>query len=168
MDRDDFLKIIGHSQQTDYVPVAFLLKSGYGVAGFYSGKFNEGLDQTIALVNARVIELRDRSDLPGVASITSFNEFIEEIVTKFYRQADQGPGDDTALSCDDQLYGKSIPLATISNDEIAVMYPVARITDMMRQVRQDGVDRDGEAAVPTFLDFQNQSVVLKILKTQLW
>lgn len=168
MDHDDFLKIIGPSTDAEYVPVAFLLRSGYGVAGFYSARFNEGLDQTLALVNARVIELRDRADVPGIASITSFNEFIEEIVTRFYRQSDQGQRDDTALTCDDQLYGKSIPLATISFDEIAVMYPVARISDMMRQVRDDSVDQDGEGTVPTFLDFQNHSVVLKMLKTKLW
>ena len=59
MNRDDFLKLVGLASDNDpYVPVAFLLRNGYGCAGYYHPTVNEGLTSTCVLLSARLIELQ--------------------------------------------------------------------------------------------------------------
>ena len=111
------------------------------------------------LVNARLVELQ-RADSHGHgATIGSFNEFLEEIVMQTYRNED----DETSHDSADDVYGKSIPLAAVDFDEISLLYPVPQISALMRRL-----EKRPESSIPSFLDFNNRSVIVKLLRTKLW
>jgi hypothetical protein len=165
MNRQDFLKLIGaKSGHADYLPVACLLKTGYACAGFFNSALNDDFSNTCVLVNARLIELAGVTNEAQRSAIHDFNEFIENVVSGVLQASE---GDVDSLFSDDTRFGKSIPLSAISFDDISVVYPVGHISTLMRRVEEDQTDKkSGE--VPTFLDFENKSVVLKILRTKLW
>jgi len=164
MNRQDFLKLIGaKAGQADYLPVACLLKTGYACAGFFNSALNDDFSQTCVLVNARLIELVGVSHESQRSAIHDFNEFIENVVSGVLQGSS---GDVEALFSDDPRFGKSIPLSAISFEDISVVYPVGHISTLMRRVEEDQSDKSGE--IPTFLDFENKSVVLKVLLTKLW
>ena len=157
MYRKDFQKLIGAEKpETEYVPVACLLSSGYGAAGYYNTALNQGLEDTCVLINARLAELIDDADRTG-PKVRDFNDFIQDIVTHHYNDPDG------ATMPQNDVYGTSIPLAAVPYDQIALVYPVAQIAALMKRA-EDGDDAD----IPTFLDFDNKSVVLKLLRTKLW
>lgn len=162
MNHDDFVRVIGgESNDADYVPVACLLRSGYGCAGFYNHSLNESLHETVVLVNAHVIALSDGQG-SSRASISNFAEFIEEVVRRSYAtSANSGDGGPRVNPSE---YGAVIPLAAIPLNEISVVYPVAKIEEMARRL--------GEAKPTTafraFLDIENRSEILKVLRTKLW
>ena len=63
MHRKDFLRLAGADQQAaQYLPIALLLRSGYGCAGYYNTEINHGLDDIVVLLNARLIALNNRAD----------------------------------------------------------------------------------------------------------
>ncbi len=157
MNRLDFTRLIGATQQeSEYVPVACLLRSGYGVAGYFNGTLNEGMADVVVLINARLVDLRADGANSMKAQVRDFNEFLEDIVQAHY----EGP--EGAAIPESDAYGKSIPLAAIDLADIAVVYPVAHISKLMRSVR------DQEKKVPSFLDFDNKSVILRLLRTKIW
>jgi hypothetical protein len=157
MNREDLTKLVGaEGNGTEYLPVAFLLANGYACAGYYHWAVNEGLIGTCVLLNAHLIALQGDGQATGRPSIGDFNDFLEEIVVTFC-----GPsGEGHALAPSD-LYGKSIPLAAIPYDQIAVVYPVAHIGALMRRAEQQAKQ------LPTFLDL-NKSEIIGLLKTKLW
>jgi hypothetical protein len=156
MTRDDFFKLIGaESGDAEYLPVACLLRSGYGCVGYFNHVLNEGLDDACVLVNGRLIELRDTSGSSYGQSIKNFNDFLEQIVHSF----DQSTSDRLSPKAD--AFGTSIPLTAIPLREIAIVYPVAHISAMMQRLRED------KKGPPTFLDF-DKSVTLKLLRKKLW
>ncbi len=117
---------------------------------------NEGLLDTCVLVNARIIEFREPKQDEKKPTISNFNEFIQEIVLGYYQANERT----TTPSRD--IYGSSIPLTALPFDHITVLYPVARIGDLMRRAMHD------TSTLPSFLDFDDKSVVLKLLRTKLW
>jgi hypothetical protein len=156
--RSDFLKLIGSQPGTsDYIPVAVLLRNGYGVAGYYNTPVNEEFAQTCLLVNARLIDLQHKTD--DRRGIHDFGEFLQEISTRLVQQDDASEEAELDSS---GLLGKSIPLTAVPYEEIAVVYPVSRISALMRRVEED------EHRLPTFLDFENRSVIVKLLKAKIW
>lgn len=165
MNRQDFLKLIGaKSGQADYLPVACLLKTGYACAGFFNSALNDDFTDTCVLVNARLIELVGVKHESQRSAIHDFNEFLENVVTEVLQGAE---GDVDSLFSDDPRFGKSIPLSAISFGDISVVYPVGHISTLMRRVEEDHTEQKS-GSIPTFLDFENKSVVLKILRTKLW
>lgn len=159
MNRSDFLRLIGtDGGQTEYVPVACLLRGGYGCAGYYNANVNDDLSDTCVLVNARIVDLSATPEGTKQGAIQKFRDFIEEIVMRHYK-AEYEKAEEAVMSRGDNIYGPSIPLAAIPFAEIAVLYPVARIGTLMQR---------SEKEVPTFLDFDNKSAVLKVLRTKLW
>lgn len=58
MNQQDFLKLIGAGPSHDYLPVAGILKSGAAFAGFYNSGLNNGLSETLVLLNMRIVDLR--------------------------------------------------------------------------------------------------------------
>lgn len=165
MNRQDFLKLIGaKSGQADYLPVACLLKTGYACAGFFNSALNDDFSQTCVLVNARLIELAGVAHEAQRSAIHDFNEFIENVVAGVLQGSE---GDFDSLFSDDPRFGKSIPLSAISFEDISVVYPVGHISTLMRRVEEDQTGSQS-GNIPTFLDFENKSVVLKILRTKLW
>lgn len=158
MIRADFLKLIGSQPAaTDYIPVAMLLRNGYGVAGYFNTPVNEDFVGTCVLVNARLIDLSQ--SVADRRAIHNFGDFLQEISTRLLQQDDvveEAELDSTGL------LGKSVPLSAIPFDEIAVVYPVSRISALMRKVEED------QNRIPTFLDFENRSVIVKLLKTKIW
>lgn len=157
MNRNDFKKLIGaESEDAEYLPVACLLESGYGCAGYYNAALNADLSETCVLVNARLVEFRRPETAGQRATIEDFNEFLEEIVMNYYNEAE------SERAPESDLYGKSIPLTAIPYGQIALVYPVAHIGALMRRAEKE------ENRVPTFLDFDRKSVVIKLLRTKLW
>ena len=123
MNREDFVKLVGTAaDESQYLPVAFLLRNGYACAGYYHAAVNEGLVSTCVLLNARLIEMQGESKLSGRPSINDFNDFLEEVVVDFCETSDED-----VPSHHSDTYGKSIPLTAIPYDQIAVVYPVAHI-----------------------------------------
>ena len=161
MNGADFKRIIGASDSPEeYLPVACLLSTGYGCAGYYSSLVNNDLDDTCVLLNARLVELDNNSDSRG--RVSDFNDFIEDIVARHYRHTDSSSLPESDLS------GGSIPLTAVPFSEIALVYPVAHIAALLKQAKPE-LAKGGDAGVtPTFLDFDNKSIVLKALRTRLW
>ena len=157
MNKSDFIKLVGGGDHVDYAPVAGMLESGYGFAGFYNTALNEGLEDSCVLLNARLVDLRSDSSSRSHPQIADFNEFVEEIVQQSYPSVDEPkmPRKD--------VYGKSIPLAAIPFSQISIVYPVGHIGKMMKDLQ-----RRENFKLPGFLDFDNKSLILKVLRTKLW
>jgi len=157
MTKSDFIKLVVGEEQADYAPVAGMLESGYGFAGFFNVTLNEGLEDSCVLMNARLVDLRTGSTARSQPRIADFNEFVEEIVQHSYPSVEEPkmPRKD--------VYGKSIPLAAVSFSQISVIYPVGHIGKMM-----ENLQKKENFKLPDFLDFDNKSVILKILRTKLW
>lgn len=156
MNANDFRKLVGaeHSDK-DYQPVAFLLTNEYGCVGFYNERLNGDLEETCILINARLVKLAGAEH--SRSEIGDFNSFIEEIAANW-----QGDNDSHSISDGHDVLGQSIPLTAIPFREIAIVYPLAHISALMRRAEETA------SKVPTFLDFDNKSVVLKVLRTKLW
>ncbi|MHC4480256.1 MAG: hypothetical protein ACYS1C_04720 [Planctomycetota bacterium] len=156
MQKADFLQLLGADAETEYAPVAGMLRDGYGFAGHFNARLNKDLRDACVILNARFLDLRspDRSSLQ--APISDFNQFVEEIVLRSYT-----PGGPPEVPGSD-VYGRSIPLAAVAYEEIVVAYPVARIGEMMEELQRE------KSRVPSFLDLDDKSIVLKILRTKLW
>jgi hypothetical protein len=160
MNKNDFVKLIGlESEDHEYLPVAFMLRSGYGCAGYYNAALNQDLLDTCVLLNAHLVEFNSQTRSGGRATIHDFNEFLREIVSCIYREEDGIPSEIK----DSEIYGHSIPLLAIGFDEIGALYPVAHITSLLRRAEESLQSR-----VPTFFDIDNKSVIMKLLRTKLW
>jgi hypothetical protein len=157
MNRDDFVKLVGVATDNDRcVPVAFLLCNGYGCVGYYHLPLNEGLTGTCVLLNTRLIELQRVNSGSSESCIQDFNEFLEKVAVGFGEPSGKGE-----LPPRTDAFGKSIPLTAISLEQIAVVYPVAHISALLRRV-----DRQ-ESRSPSFLDL-NKNEIMKLLETKLW
>jgi len=158
--KSDFLKFVGAAEGAEYAPVAGMLRSGYGFAGYFNAKLNQEVEDSVLLVNVRLVNLIDTPDTPSGPRITDFNEFVEEIVQHQYQAAATPEGHHT------DVYGKSIPLAAFPFNEVSVIYPIDRISKMMEKLQTPKQKAAGK--IPSFLDFDRKSVILKILRTKLW
>lgn len=161
MNRGDFQKLIGaESKEADYLPVACLLKDGHACAGYYNSNLNRDLTDSVVLLNARLVEMHDGGQRPhGKAALDDFNEFLLEIVQRYYANPEDNP-----LEARADEYGYSIPLAAVPLDQVAVLYPVAHISTMLRLAQEQG---QPGSRVPTFFDM-DKSLVLRVLRTKLW
>lgn len=160
MNKLDLQKLIGAERhKTEYLPVGCLLSSGHGIAGFYNGSVNEALSDTCVLLNARLVELdRDPTSRRGVSD---FNDFIEDIVGRYYSKSGSETLPETELSA------SSIPLTALPYSEIVLLYPVARIAELLERTEHQAKTA-GTESKPSFLDFDNKSIVMKALRTKLW
>ena len=172
MDRNDLVKLIGsEAAGSDYLPVAFLLRSGYACAGYYNRAINSELANTCVILNAHLIELQEDHTTTGRPSIHDFNDFLEEIVMTFY--ASEGPPTEGPIRSG--IYGKSIPLVALPFDEIAVMYPVSHIAALIGRAEAIRAEKGGSPAepqpsekkVPGFLDL-DRSEIINLLRWKLW
>ena len=161
MNRDDFQKLIGaHDSDNDYLPLACLLTSGYGCAGYYNAQLNDDLIDTCVLINARMVDLTG-GETSSRNPVRDFADFIEDVVITQYN----AEGDDTEEGLDGaggNKFGGSIPLTGIPYSQIALLYPVAHITALMKRATKT------ESQTPTFLDFNNKSVILQLLRKKMW
>jgi hypothetical protein len=73
MRKSDFARIIGVTTDTDYAPVAGMLQNGYGFVGHFDNRLNEGLEETLVVINARLADLREKAGVPGVPRQTLAN-----------------------------------------------------------------------------------------------
>ncbi|MGE0376581.1 MAG: hypothetical protein AB7Q45_14320, partial [Planctomycetaceae bacterium] len=120
MTLNDFRKIIGAEQGgRDDLPVAMLLRTGYGCLGTYSVRTNEGLTGTVLVINAQLATFAEPTKRSRPV-LEDFREFLTEFVAA---------GDDAEFPVRKE-FGKPIPLAAISIDDIAIVYPVAHIMDL--------------------------------------
>lgn len=160
MERDDFLKLVGAaSGNEEYLPVAFLLNSGYACAGYYHAGANDGLTSTCVLLNAQLMELHSENRATGRPAISDFSEFLEEIALQSSGAEEAGQARRTLA--DSELCGKRIPLTAIPYGQIAVIYPVAHIGALLQ--RAERKDR----TLPRLLNF-DQSELIRLLRTRLW
>jgi hypothetical protein len=163
MNKDDFGKLIGaQGGNADYLPVAMLLCSGYGCAGYFSATLNDGLVETCVLVNVRLVEFERAPQ--GRPSIENFTEFLEEIVRRYY-ESDAGE-----QAFEDERYGRYMALTAVPYDQIAVCYPVAAISKLLQRLDQatqeKGVERPPRR-LPAFLDL-DRSEIIRVLRVKLW
>jgi len=152
MNLNDFRKIIGVDKaERDDLPVAMLLRTGYGCLGTYSVRTNEGLSDTVLVINAQLATFSDHTKRSRPA-LEDFREFLTEFVAA---------GEDAEFPIR-QEFGKPIPLAAISLDEIAIVYPVAHIVDLLQLA-----SGDEQKQRPHMLDIE-RSEILQLLRTKLW
>ena len=157
MNRDDFVKLVGVASGDDqYVPVAFLLSNGYACAGFYHATINKGLAGACVLLNARLIDLRAKSKASGQPHISEFNDFLEEITVNFCE-----PSGKDGSSPRTDTYGKTIPLMAVPFEQVAIVYPIAHIGELMRRAEQKKIRPH------RFLDL-NKCEIINLLRTKLW
>lgn len=157
MNPGDLRKIIGVSsrrdEQADYLPLALLLRSGYACFGHYNVTLNQELDSMLVVLNAQLMELKqEQRNRPAV---DDFREFLVEVVAAY--ESDQA----TELPTREEL-GKPIPLIALPMSEIALVYPVAHILELLRRASDTK-----DASVPRLLDF-SRSEILAVLRMKLW
>ena len=168
MQRAEFLKLIGDkSENSEYTPVACLLRNGYACAGFVNHAVNEQYGDLCILLNARMVDLREPGRRTERGAIHDFSDFLEEFVLEtMKKKSREAEFQEVETDPFQDRFGKSIPLTAISYDEIAVVYPVKPIGDLLKRI---SVETKATAQdVPSFLDFENKSMVVKMLKTKLW
>ena len=163
----DIHSLIGTDGTTDsdYSPIACLLKSGYGCVGYFNLSINENLNDTIVLLNMRLVDLRGEDGHSRRGKTADFNDFLQDIVAQHVK-AEAG----VEASAESEKSDGTIPLTAIPVSEIALLYPVAHIAGLLKTA-QRVVDGDRSASmteVPTFLDFNNKSIVLKVLRAKIW
>jgi hypothetical protein len=164
---EDVLNLIGanDSHEGGSTPIACPLNSGYGCLGYLNSSVNENLSDTIVLLNMRLVDLRVEEGHSRRGRIADFNDFLQDVVL---RHVESERGDNGSSDAENE--DGTIPLTAIPVSEISLLYPVAHIAKLLKlaqKVKQsDTVADDGE--VPTFLDFNNKSVVLKVLRTKIW
>ena len=155
MNLQDFRTLIGASEDdAEYIPFAVMLRSGYACAGHYNEQLNEGMQDTIVVVNAQLIELKGATS-KNRPSISDFSEFLEEFVLN----VSEGDDNEHTLPTRDE-FGKQIPLTAIPMDEIAAVYPVSRIGTLLKRAEK-------QRKVPAMFDLE-KSEILSILKVKLW
>lgn len=151
MNRNDFLKLTGADDSTDAVPVAFMTKSGYACTGHFSKELNSDLEGTCVVLNALLVEMKEVANSKRPI-IDDFAEFLREVVLK--------SRDDETDPVDNE-YGHPVPLTAIPFDEIAVLYPVSHINELIERAHSD------KKQTPDMYDF-SKSEILALLKTKLW
>lgn len=168
MQRAEFIKLIGGKDDSDdYIPVACLLRNGYACAGYINPAINETYNDVCILVNAQMIDLREPSRRTERGAIHDFSDFLEEFVVGVMgKKSKKKEFSEEEQEHFQDRFGKRIPLTAITFDEIAVVYPVARIGNLLRQANVES--KKGSQQVPSFLDFENKSLVVKVLMTKLW
>ncbi|MHC4880774.1 MAG: hypothetical protein ACYTGL_30335 [Planctomycetota bacterium] len=155
MNAADLRKIVGTSGDgVEHAPVAMLLRSGYACYGQFNRILNDGLTQTAMILNAQLMELKAHDDRHRPA-VEDFREFLLEIVAAYdeHREGSVPVREDL---------GKTVPLIAIPMDEIAIVYPVAHIVELLRRA-SDGPKR----AAPALFDL-DQSEILAMLRMKLW
>ena len=175
MIRADILKLIGggNASNCDYTPVACLLNSGYGCVGYFNTSVNENLTDMIVLLNMRLVDLRTEDGHPRRGRVADFNDFLQDVVVQ-HIQAEVEGASAHDLPVDESLNPAiphtTVPLTAIPLSEISLLYPVARITKLLRGAQQvaNADPPVPSTEVPTFLDFNHKSIVLKVLRTRLW
>jgi len=166
MNRDDILSLVGSgtSPDDDYMPVACLLKSGYGCVGYFNRSVNDSLSAAIVLLNMRLVDLRAEEGHSRRGRVADFNDFLQDVVAQ-HVQAESG-----SAAEDSEKRERTIPLTAIPISEIAMLYPVAHIARLLKSAQRvtQGNHSVTSNEVSTFLDFNNKSIVLKALRTKLW
>ncbi|MFO1094434.1 MAG: hypothetical protein U0992_14185 [Planctomycetaceae bacterium] len=159
MDVKELSRLIGaKSGKAEYLPVAFLLKTGYACYGHYNSATNEGMTDLCVLLNVRLLDL-SQSKEKARPTVRDFSDFLEDVVVRASKTDAERAEDDDKLA--KSKFGKAIPIAAVALNEIAIVYPVAQIGAMLRRAR----DR-GEPA-SSLLDFE-KSEVLQLLRMKLW
>lgn len=131
MQRKDFMRLSGADQgSVEYLPIALLLRTGYGCAGYYNTSMNHALEDLIVLLNCRLIDLRNRDGSGPV--ITDFNDFLQKVVFEHYKV-----GEGTVPEGHAAHATNTIPLAAISLSDVAVFYPVEQISRLMRLIQKN-------------------------------
>ena len=165
MNRDDVLSLIAPSHQSaaEYVPVAMLLKSGYGCVGYYNQSINDKMMDSVVLLNARLVDLRAEDHHSRHGRVADFNDFLQDVVAGHVRDDSHNDAGKPNPS------EGTIPLTAIPLPEIAILYPVAQIATLLKSAHKATQgDRGVAQEIPSFLDFNNKSIVMKALRTKLW
>lgn len=168
MNREDFLRLAGGDKDNskEYIPIACMLCSGYGCVGYFNSSVNDGFDDTIVLLNARLVDLRGEDGHSRRGKVADFNDFLEDVVADHYSRKSKGNDDESNEG------EKTIPLAAIPLSEISLLYPVARMGEMLKRLQKslpaESKTSGDDESLPSFLDFNNKSIVLKALRTKLW
>jgi hypothetical protein len=165
MNRTDLVNLIGtgEAKESEYVPVACLLSSGYGCLGYFNKTINENLEETLVLLNARLVDLRAEEGASRRGHVSDFNDFLQDVVARHVRQESHADVEESERAED------TIPLTALPLREIAILYPVAQIATLLKSARKvSSGEKGGVQEIPTFLDFNNKSIVLKVLRTKLW
>ncbi len=141
MHKQDFLKLSGAAiERAEYLPVAFMIRGGYGFAGYYNAELNDDLADTCVLLNMRLVEFPGSPAGKSGMTVHDFNDFLEWIVARHYREARVQEDDRTTGELPDDEpagdAGKTIPLAAVVYSDIFLLYPVAHITALMQRRRQ--------------------------------
>ncbi len=164
----DILRLIngGDPQESDYTPVACLLNCGYGCVGYFNKSVNENLTAAIVLLNMRLVDLRLEDGHSRHGRVADFNDFLQDVVAQHVHSEVESESEET----DHDHAEGTIPLTAIPVSEIAMFYPVAHIARLLKTAQRvthgDRAVSVGE--VPSFLDFNNRSIVLKVLRAKLW
>lgn len=161
MDVNELSRFIGdHSRDAEYLPVAFLLKTGYACYGYYNSALNEDLSDLCVLLNVRMMDLSATTQ-GSKNTVRDFSDFLQDVVVRAAKAETDSTDSDDALS--QNKFGKAIPIAAVNAQEIAIVYPVAQIGTLLRRSQKE----QGEEATPALLDFE-QSEILALLRMKLW
>jgi hypothetical protein len=165
MDVKELGRLIGaKSGKAEYLPVAFLLKTGYACFGHYNSALNEGLAELCVLLNVRLIDL-SQSTQKAKTPVRDFTDFLEDVVARAARKDEEEENDDELP--DRSKFGRAMPIAAIVLDEVAIVYPVAQIGALVRRSRDKTVAPPAGKSAPSLLDF-DKSEILGVLRTKLW
>jgi len=165
MDVNELSRLIGaKSGKAEYLPVAFLLKTGYACYGHYNATLNDGMTDLCVLLNVQLLDLT-QSPQKTKPSARDFSDFLEDVVARAARKDSDDGEEDEARSR--SKFGKAMPIAAVVLDEIAIVYPVAQIGTLVRRSREKTKAPAAGAPATSLLDF-DKSEVLAVLRMKLW
>ena len=189
---EDILSLIGRSSspETDHTPIACLLSSGYGCVGYFNSFVNESLSYTIVLLNMRLADLRVEEGHSRRGSVADIDDFLQDVVAQHVQADEDGEESEpiemplvdlrmeeghsrrgSVSDVDDFLQDVVAQHVEADEDgEIAMLYPVAHIAALLKSATRvtPNVSSETCSEVPAFPDFRNKSIVLRVLRTQIW
>jgi hypothetical protein len=160
MDVKELSRLIGaKSGKAEFLPVAFLLKTGYACYGHYNSTVNQGLSDLCVLLNVQLLDLTATMQ-KSRNTIRDFSDFLEDVVVRASKSDAETTDSDEPRP--KSKFGKAIPIAAVATSDIAIVYPVAQIGALLRRSRDQG-----ESLATTLMDFK-KSEIRALLLTKLW
>jgi hypothetical protein len=117
------------------------------------------------LLNMRLVDLRVEESHSRRGRVADFNDFLQDVVAQHVQEESDPQDKDRSDNPRD-----TIPLTAIPVNEIAMLYPVAHIAKLLKMAQRvtQGECSESSDEVPSFLDFNNKSIVLKVLRAKIW
>ena len=167
MDVKELGRLIGaKSGKAEYLPVAFLLKTGYACYGHYNSSLNDGLSDLCVLLNVRILDL-SQSTQKTKSTVRDFSDFLEDVVVRASKSDPDSTdeGDDTLAR---SKFGKAIPIAAVVSTTSRSSTPLRKLVHSCVARGRKHSPRHRSPHPPVRCSTSTRARVLAVLRMKLW